>query len=168
MRGLRRGRSNGLKSYGNRGSPIWQPERPAPPLRDRTAHPTTSTPPSSLSRHSSCIASSYRSIFHFSSCVAFLAGTLWPASSSDWTGVALGLGIIPDCDERQDSDKNRDQTKRPPMSMLVFHILLLGLGAWAETAEPLTRGRCFLFTFRVRWLFCYLQTRSTMSPFSWE
>ena len=83
--------------------------------------------------------------------VGFLVGILSPASSSDWTGLALGLGIIPDCDERQDSDKNHDQTNRPPMSIWIFHFLLLG-GAergWAETVEPLLRGRFFLFTVRV-------------------
>jgi hypothetical protein len=59
------------------------------------------------------------------------------------------IGIIPDCDERQDSDKNHDQTNRPPMSIWAFHILLLRLGGWAGTVEPSTRGRCFLFTLRV-------------------
>src|SRR5580692_5085973 len=77
------------------------------------------------------------------------------------------IGIIPDCDERQDSDKNHNQTNRPPMSIWAFHILLLRLGGWAGTVEPLTRGKnAFYSRFAPRRIFCYLETRSTMSPFS--
>jgi hypothetical protein len=99
--------------------------------------------------------------------VGFLVGILSPASSSDWTGLALGLGIIPDCDERQDSDKNHDQTNRPPASIWVFHIVLLGaLGGTCRTFNA--RGNAFYSRSASPWLRSYLETRSTMSPFSWE
>jgi hypothetical protein len=82
----------------------------------------------------------------------------------------LDIGIVPDCDERQDSDKNHDQTNRPPMSIWVFHILLLGgpgeLGGKRGTIDA--GENAFYSRFASRRIFCYLETRSTMSPFSWE
>jgi hypothetical protein len=136
----------------NRGSLAWQPERPAPPLCGHTAHPTTSTPSSSAVPawfvHRILLLSVDRS-FTFPFAWHFAPGFSSLHLHPIWTGLALGPGIIPDCNERQDSDKNHHQTNRPPMSIWAFHIFLLRLGGWAGTVEPSTRGRCFLFTFRV-------------------
>src|ERR1700677_1058811 len=130
MRGLRRRRLNSLRSCGKPRVASLAARAATPAVTRSHGAPydsdTAVIPVPAQFVHRILLTS--RSLFHFSSCVAFHAGILSPATSPDWTGFALGLGIIPDCDERQDSDKNHDQTDRPPMNIWGFHILLLGLG----------------------------------------